>query len=64
MYEKTTGEITFAVHNKILRRREKMEELEVIAIDEGGRYIVLFFKTNKFSGELHSSKEGEAKKCP
>lgn len=41
-----------------------MEELEVIAIDEGGRYIVLFFKTNKFSGELHSSKEGEAKKCP
>ena len=25
------------------------------------RYIVLFFKTNKFSGEIHSSEEGEIK---
>lgn len=26
---------------------------------EGSRYIILFFKTDKFSGELQSSEEGE-----
>lgn len=28
------------------------------------RYIVLFFKTNKFSGEIRSSEEGEVKWIP
>ena len=27
--------------------------------DDGSRYIVFFYKTNQFSGELHSSSEGE-----
>lgn len=27
--------------------------------DDGARYVVLFFKTNHFSGELKSSNEGE-----
>lgn len=27
--------------------------------DDGGRYMLLFFKTNQFSGELISSEEGE-----
>lgn len=27
--------------------------------DEDARYIVLFFRTNRFSGELRSSEEGE-----
>ncbi len=27
--------------------------------EDGGRYMVLFFKTNEFSGELTSSAEGE-----
>lgn len=27
--------------------------------DDGGRYMVMFFKTNEFSGELTSSEEGE-----
>lgn len=27
--------------------------------DDGTRYIVLMYKTDKFSGELHSSEEGE-----
>lgn len=27
--------------------------------DDGSRYIVLTYKTDKFSGELHSSEEGE-----
>ncbi len=27
--------------------------------DDGERYVVLFFKTNRFSGELKSSDEGE-----
>lgn len=27
--------------------------------DDGGRYVLLFFKTNQFSGELVSSEEGE-----
>ena len=27
--------------------------------NDGGRYIVLCYKTNKFEGELHSSEEGE-----
>ena len=27
--------------------------------DDGGRYIVLCYKTNKFEGELRSSEEGE-----
>ncbi len=26
---------------------------------DGSRYVVLFYRTNQFSGELHSSKEGE-----
>lgn len=28
-------------------------------MDDGGRYVLLFFKTNHFSGELVSSGEGE-----
>lgn len=28
-------------------------------MDDGGRYVLLFFKTNRFSGELVSSDEGE-----
>jgi len=27
--------------------------------DDGTRYMVLMYKTDKFSGELHSSEEGE-----
>lgn len=27
--------------------------------DDGSRYMVLFYKTNKFSGEIQSSQEGE-----
>lgn len=27
--------------------------------DDGGRYIIMLYKTNKFSGELTSSEEGE-----
>lgn len=27
--------------------------------DDGTRYVVLLYKTDKFSGELHSSEEGE-----
>lgn len=30
-------------------------------MEDHTRYIVLFFKTNQFSGELYSSKEGEVK---
>lgn len=29
----------------------------------GARYIVLFYKTNQFSGEIHSSAEGEVRWC-
>lgn len=29
-------------------------------LDDGTRYIVLFYKTDRFSGELKSSEEGEA----
>lgn len=28
-------------------------------LEDGTRYIVLLYKTNQFSGELHSSKEGK-----
>ena len=31
---------------------------------DGSRYIVVFYKTNKFSGELKSSEEGEVKWIP
>ena len=27
--------------------------------DDGGRYVVLLYKTNKYEGELHSSDEGK-----
>ncbi len=31
--------------------------------EDGSRYIVLFYKTNQFSGELRSSEEGEVRWC-
>lgn len=31
---------------------------------DGSRYIVVFYKTNKFSGELKSSEEGDVKWIP
>ncbi len=31
---------------------------------DGKRYIVFLYKTNEFSGELHSSEEGEIFWCP
>lgn len=34
MHEKISGKITFAVHNKILRRREKMEECYAAVADK------------------------------
>lgn len=37
----------------------KLYGLKQWALDGGGRYIVLFFKTNCFQGELRSSDEGE-----
>ena len=32
--------------------------------EDGSRYIVVFYKTNKFSGTLKSSDEGEVKWMP
>ena len=32
--------------------------------DDGSRYLVVFYKTNQFSGELKSSHEGEVKWMP
>lgn len=32
--------------------------LKQFPLDDGGRYLVLFFKADRFSGELHSSEEG------
>lgn len=31
--------------------------------EDGSRYIVLFYKTNQFSGELRASDEGEVRWC-
>lgn len=32
--------------------------LKQFPLDEGGRYLVLFFKADRYSGELHGSEEG------
>lgn len=40
-------------------RNPRLCGIKQFPTDDGGRYVLLFFQTNQFSGELVSSEEGE-----
>ncbi len=44
--------------------KPKLCGLKQFTTEDGYRYVVVFFKTDKFSGELRSSDEGEAMWVP